>query len=106
MISSFCFFYGVMTILIWAALSFFASYVSLSKFWKKHIKKRKNIYFLFGIITIIVLWMALEEAANEATFQVVFGIHMILFVIYSAWSGKKAYEDWQRIKQADARRNK
>ncbi len=98
--------YGIFAIATWGILSLLQSFVLTSKFWKKHLKTRKNIFFFLALFAIALFWIGLENGADDSTLQIFWAIHAVLFVVYAVWSAKKIYDDYSRIKSMEARRAK
>jgi hypothetical protein len=97
--------YGGVSILLSLVFSVLVGRQWVSKFWKKHLKKRKRVYFFLAIFSFLFFLLQLEESIEPFTLQILWGIHIVLFAVYSFFAIKDCIYDYKRIKKAQARRN-
>ena len=75
-----------------------------SKLLKKHGKNRKTIFTVLAFVSLLLIWIGLENGLSETTALVLWSIHIILFFGYLGFSVTKYYADKKRIRQAELRR--
>jgi len=77
-----------------------------SKLLKKHGKRRKTIFTVLAFVSLLLIWIGLENGLSRTTELALWSIHVVLFLGYLGFSVTKYYADKKRIKQAELRRLK
>ncbi len=100
--------YGIFVIILavfFSALNwYFDQHKDAFKWWRKHLKKRKKVFWWFSIIAILFLWAMLEEAFSENILKILWAIHVLVFLGFVLWSGYQIYFDYKRVQRAISRR--
>ena len=78
----------------------------ISKFWRKHCKKRKKYFSLLGISFLFIGWSSLESLFSVTTQHIILGILSLILWGVLLWSGYIIYQDYVRIKKVVERRMK
>lgn len=73
---------------------------------KKHIKKRKTIFLLLGVFSLLFIWSHLEKSFSYITNLVIFIIYNLIFISFVSYSLYEFFKDKNRIESAILRRKK